>query len=311
VPKLIQSIPEGPLAIIGDVHGEIGALERLLERIGPGRTLVFVGDLVDRGPDSVAVVRRVGGLIASGRAVATLGNHELNILQGLKKEGNGWFLGHEDHAQVDGRVLDFGSRSATASERTEVTDVLGRMPLVLERADVRVVHAGWDPAAARKLPVEGDAAALATQAEADVKAELRARGIPEAAAAEREEFAELLDQKEEPTRYLANVAEEDSAVQLGNPVKLLTSGAEVPVAPGAHFFAGGKWRFVNRDRWTGRAMAWIRNRQLELEALLVRGERVEGIDGALLLTLPSEDRADSSPAWHGPGAGGRRRNLAR
>ena len=47
--------------IIGDVHGMLRELESLLGRLQPtpGDTAVFVGDLVDKGPDSVGVVRRV------------------------------------------------------------------------------------------------------------------------------------------------------------------------------------------------------------------------------------------------------------
>ena len=63
---LIQKLPTGPIDIIGDVHGEAEALNALLAHLGytatghpQGRSLAFVGDLVDRGPDSPAVVRKV------------------------------------------------------------------------------------------------------------------------------------------------------------------------------------------------------------------------------------------------------------
>lgn len=254
MPKLVQPLPAGPLAIVGDVHGEIEALELLLERLerapdAESRTYVFVGDLVDRGPNSLAVVRRVADLIARGRAVATLGNHELNILLGDRKEGNGWFFGHSDHAQLAGRAVPFDSAQATPAERDEVLQVLRSFPLVLERPDVRVVHAGYSPRALQQLPAEGDPAKLSRAAEQAARDDLMARGVPAAASAERAEFAALRDQHVRPSRHLAAVAEEDSALQLANPVKLLTSGAEVPVAPGEHFFVGGKWRFVSRDRW--------------------------------------------------------------
>ncbi|MBK6461488.1 MAG: metallophosphoesterase [Myxococcales bacterium] len=252
MPQLVQPLPPGPLAIVGDVHGEIEALDRLLERLAADatpRTLVFVGDLVDRGPDSVAVVRRVAALIAEGRALATLGNHELNILLGDRKEGNGWFFGHPDHAQIEGAEVPFDSVPASPADRDEVLELLRRLPLVLERDDVRVVHAGYSAATVARLPAEGDPAALSKAAEQATRADLAARGVPAAAAKERAELAGLRDQHVKPDRHLAAVAEEDSALQLRNPVKLLTSGAEVPVAPGEHFFVGGKWRFVCRDRW--------------------------------------------------------------
>ncbi len=130
MPKLLQPIPEGCDAIIGDIHGEITALDSLLARIeatprGRDRTLVFVGDLIDRGPDSVAVVQRVADLVGRGRAVAVLGNHELNALLEHEKEGNGWYLGHRDHAQVEGfPTFPFPSRSATGAEKQLVHDFL-------------------------------------------------------------------------------------------------------------------------------------------------------------------------------------------
>ncbi|MFF4215740.1 polynucleotide kinase-phosphatase [Streptomyces nondiastaticus] len=73
----------GPFDIIGDVHGCSSELETLLAKLGyedgvhpAGRTAVFVGDLVDRGPDSPGVLRRVMGMVASGNALCVPGNHE-------------------------------------------------------------------------------------------------------------------------------------------------------------------------------------------------------------------------------------------
>ncbi|MFF4956347.1 polynucleotide kinase-phosphatase [Streptomyces sp. NPDC001222] len=73
----------GPFDIIGDVHGCASELEALLVRLGyvdgthpEGRTAVFVGDLVDRGPDSPGVLRRVMSMVASGDALCVPGNHE-------------------------------------------------------------------------------------------------------------------------------------------------------------------------------------------------------------------------------------------
>ncbi|MGK5549361.1 polynucleotide kinase-phosphatase [Streptomyces sp. URMC 127] len=73
----------GPFDIIGDIHGCSSELETLLSKLGyedgvhpGGRTAVFVGDLVDRGPDSPGVLRRVMGMVASGNALCVPGNHE-------------------------------------------------------------------------------------------------------------------------------------------------------------------------------------------------------------------------------------------
>ncbi|MFK4106551.1 polynucleotide kinase-phosphatase [Streptomyces sp. NPDC019531] len=73
----------GPFDIVGDIHGCASELESLLGKLGytdgvhpEGRTAVFVGDLVDRGPDSPGVLRRVMSMVKSGNALCVPGNHE-------------------------------------------------------------------------------------------------------------------------------------------------------------------------------------------------------------------------------------------
>ncbi|WBP88853.1 polynucleotide kinase-phosphatase [Kitasatospora cathayae] len=83
----------GPFDIVGDIHGCRSELETLLDRLGytlardaegrpvdaahpAGRTAVFVGDLVDRGPDTPGVLRLVMGMVAAGHALCVPGNHE-------------------------------------------------------------------------------------------------------------------------------------------------------------------------------------------------------------------------------------------
>ncbi|MGI5411921.1 polynucleotide kinase-phosphatase [Streptomyces chartreusis] len=73
----------GPFDIVGDIHGCASELETLLGTLGyrdgahpDGRTAVFVGDLVDRGPDSPGVLRRVMSMVKSGNALCVPGNHE-------------------------------------------------------------------------------------------------------------------------------------------------------------------------------------------------------------------------------------------
>ncbi|MFI1814304.1 polynucleotide kinase-phosphatase [Streptomyces sp. NPDC020422] len=81
----------GPFDIIGDVHGCRSELETLLAKLGyvdghhpEGRTAVFVGDLVDRGPDSPGVLRRVMGMVAAGDALCVPGNHENKLGRWLR-----------------------------------------------------------------------------------------------------------------------------------------------------------------------------------------------------------------------------------
>ncbi len=91
----------GPFDVIGDVHGCRAELERLLtelgyalERDGAGRPVgarhpagkraIFVGDLVDRGPDTPGVLRLVMGMVAAGTAFCVAGNHEVKLLKALR-----------------------------------------------------------------------------------------------------------------------------------------------------------------------------------------------------------------------------------
>ncbi|KOU34185.1 polynucleotide kinase-phosphatase [Streptomyces sp. WM6378] len=81
----------GPFDIIGDIHGCRSELDTLLGKLGyvdgvhpQGRTAVFVGDLVDRGPDSPGVLRRVMRMVADGNALCVPGNHENKLGRYLK-----------------------------------------------------------------------------------------------------------------------------------------------------------------------------------------------------------------------------------
>ncbi|HLU26813.1 MAG TPA: polynucleotide kinase-phosphatase, partial [Glycomyces sp.] len=91
----------GPFDLIGDVHGCRSELESLLGELGweidrdaegravgashpEGRKAVFVGDLVDRGPDTPGVLRLVMGMVASGDALCVCGNHEQKLVRALR-----------------------------------------------------------------------------------------------------------------------------------------------------------------------------------------------------------------------------------
>ena len=90
----------GPFDIIGDIHGCLDELLTLLGILGyeihrdeqgravdaehpAGRRVVFVGDLVDRGPSSVGVLRLAMGMTAAGHALAVPGNHEAKLVRAL------------------------------------------------------------------------------------------------------------------------------------------------------------------------------------------------------------------------------------
>jgi protein phosphatase len=82
----------GPFDVIGDVHGCREELEELLGELGyrpgeghpDGRTAVFVGDLVDRGPDTPGVLRLVMAMAARGDALVVCGNHEQKLVRAMR-----------------------------------------------------------------------------------------------------------------------------------------------------------------------------------------------------------------------------------
>jgi len=93
LPKRMPSIFDGPsIHVVGDIHGCLKPLQRLLEKIElqPGDELVFIGDYIDRGPQSREVVDYLLGL--PYRCVFLLGNHEKMLLDYLSGKDDGLFL---------------------------------------------------------------------------------------------------------------------------------------------------------------------------------------------------------------------------
>lgn len=137
-PQLLQSLRNmtpisSTLYAIGDLQGCHQSLLDLLKRIDattPGAHLVFVGDLVNRGPQSLATLRLIRSL--GDRAQAVLGNHDLHLLaaaHGIRKLHRG------DTLQ---EILD-------APDRDELLDWLRQRPLALLEQGHLFLHAGVLP----------------------------------------------------------------------------------------------------------------------------------------------------------------------
>jgi hypothetical protein len=81
-----QTSPE--VALIGDVHGCVDALDALIEKLPAEALLIFLGDIADRGPPggNAAALRRVKALCEAQRAVWVLGNHDVKLLRYARQE---------------------------------------------------------------------------------------------------------------------------------------------------------------------------------------------------------------------------------
>ncbi|MEU8894726.1 polynucleotide kinase-phosphatase [Nocardia sp. NPDC048505] len=143
----------GPFDVIGDVHGCRSELETLLGALGyelerddagrpagarhpAGRTAVFVGDLVDRGPDTPGVLRLVMGMVAAGTALCVTGNHEHKLVRALSgKKVNPAHGLAESLAQLEAEDEDF-RKSALDFCRGLISHY------VLDGGNLVVAHAG-------------------------------------------------------------------------------------------------------------------------------------------------------------------------
>ncbi|MFO1061106.1 MAG: AAA family ATPase [Dongiaceae bacterium] len=142
----------GPFDIIGDVHGCRAELEALLDRLGyaagadgtpvhpEGRRAIFLGDLVDRGPDSPGVLRLVMAMAAAGSALAVPGNHDLKLVR--KLAGKEVKVAHglaETLAQLE--ALPEDERGALCAQASRFLDGL-TSHLWLDEGRLVVAHAG-------------------------------------------------------------------------------------------------------------------------------------------------------------------------
>jgi len=141
--------------ILPDIHGQSEKLRAALRNLGyaerkgawrhpdPDRSVVFLGDFIDRGPENAAVIDIVRRMIDAGTARAIMGNHELNALQ-FHTSRNGIPL--RPHSEKNFRQHgSFLAEFPLGAPRTaEVLDWMRSLPLFAEFGGMRAVHACWD-----------------------------------------------------------------------------------------------------------------------------------------------------------------------
>ena len=164
----------GPFDVIGDVHGCRTELEALLGRLGytitrdgtgravnavppDGRTALFLGDLVDRGPDSPGVLRLVMGMAAAGHALAVPGNHENKLTRALS--GRNVQISHglaETLSQLAGEDEAFRKDVAEFCHSLVSHLVLDGGRLVIAHAGLKEAYQGRASGRVRSFALYGD-----------------------------------------------------------------------------------------------------------------------------------------------------------
>lgn len=145
--------------IIGDIHGHVDPLKKLLARMGyrevsgvwqhSERQAIFLGDFVDRGPAQKETINLVRRMNEAGSAQAVLGNHEFNAIAWFlpDPECPGEYLrphfskkyGEKNRMQHAAFLAEFEGKP----DHQETIEWFLSLPLYLDLPALRVVHACW------------------------------------------------------------------------------------------------------------------------------------------------------------------------
>lgn len=153
--------------IIGDVHGcgqELVALLRRLDRVDPGARLVFVGDLLTKGPEPEVVVEEILAQRVEGRDVVLVcGNHEVKIRKHLRREMKGR---GEPPSATHGHTVEALRDNGLLSEALElVEEAMCTITYAIPGERCTVVHGGIDPSLG--LALTPDAYKVSVKSEED------------------------------------------------------------------------------------------------------------------------------------------------
>ncbi len=150
----------GPVAVVGDVHGQTEKLDAVLDKLRAlpdfhDRWIVFIGDLVDRGPDPRGALDAFLDLRDEHpRATMVCGNHELAMATALglvpagaySAVGQDWLDVYDSETTFESYGVEPGD-VGTLAERlpSEHAELIAGLPWCVEHPDYLFVHAGVDP----------------------------------------------------------------------------------------------------------------------------------------------------------------------
>jgi len=156
---LFPSKIEGPVAVIGDVHGQVDKLQEILRQLRSlpdfnDRWIIFIGDLVDRGPNPAGATQMVLDLLESHTRVACLcGNHELAMCGALHlfpppeyaEWDQRWVNHYDSHTTFASYGADFGDMPGLLAAMPDQHKAFYmNLPWCIEHPDYLFVHAGLE-----------------------------------------------------------------------------------------------------------------------------------------------------------------------
>ena len=159
IPALKTKI-QGPIAVIGDVHGQLDKLTVILEKLKQlpdyqHRWIVFIGDFVDRGADSKGAISAVLNLQRDHpRTTAIAGNHEFAMCSALgwlsSRQDSNWSGRWVNHYDSDTTFASYGAEIGNLDDLNDKIppdhrEFLTNMPWCVEHPQLLFVHAGLNP----------------------------------------------------------------------------------------------------------------------------------------------------------------------
>lgn len=145
--------------IIGDVHGYLKQLEMLLAKMGyelidgvwqhKTRKAIFIGDFINRGPNSKGVIALVRKMVKNGSGFAIIGNHELNAICYFTLTANGYPLRKPSVTSIEELEKvreEYRDKDGIINQKALNRDIkwMRKLPFFIEFEGFRVAHAYWD-----------------------------------------------------------------------------------------------------------------------------------------------------------------------
>ncbi len=143
------------LDIIGDIHGHADRAKHLLKKLGyretngafrhPERQALFLGDLVDRGPQQVETVNLVRRMVDAGNALAIMGNHEYNAVAYATPDPDkpSEFLRKNTKRNRHQHAAFLDQVGEGSDLHREMISWFKQLPIAFENEGFRAIHACW------------------------------------------------------------------------------------------------------------------------------------------------------------------------